>query len=208
MELIEIQSKCPHFIDLERINDDSIIVDAGAFQGVFEENLRLTLQGKDCRVIILECDRSLSKLLKDKHIHNVTVIEKALCGQLSPSYKLFHQTLGLPSWGSFFNRRLSCRAAKKCTGHLVYPVRTIRINDIFSELGIERIDYFKIDIMGAEREVVETMSQKTASKIKQIDIIFFELISGMQRREGNQRLIDLGFKTEFTAQRRLFAWRE
>ena len=208
MKLTEIQSKGTHFIDLGRINDDSIIVDAGALWGIFEENLRTFPQAKQCRIIILECDRGLRQLLEDKHLYNVTVIEKALCGQLSSPEKQFFQVIGLPGWGSFFNRRLSPGAKRKCKGFLNYPVKTIRINDIFSELGIKKIDYFKVDIMGAEREVVETMSQETASKIKQIDIKFFELISGMRRKKGNQRLINLGFKTEFTAQRQLFAWRE
>lgn len=208
MRLTEIQSKNTHFIDLGRINDDSIIVDAGALGGIFEENLRASPQGKNCRIIILECDRNLKQLLEDKHLHNVMVIGKALSGQLSSSEKTFFQVLGLSGWGSVFNRKLSHGARRKCMGHLNYPVKTIRINDIFSEFGIEKIDYFKIDIMGAEREVIETMSQETASKIKQIDIKFYELISGMRRREGNEKLINLGFKTEFTAQRQVFAWRD
>jgi len=208
MNLTKIESRNSHYIDLERIDDSSIIVDAGAFQGVFEENLRIFPQGKDCQIIILECERELKQMLEDKHLHMVRVIGKALCGQSSFLEKTFFQVLGLPGWGSIFNRRLSRGAKEKCTGHLSYPVETIKINDIFTELGIEEIDYFKIDIMGAEREVMETMNQETASKIKQIDIKFYELISGMNSIEGNKILINLGFKTEFTAQRQLFAWRE
>jgi hypothetical protein len=62
--------------------------------------------------------------------------------------------------------------------------------------------------MGAERKVVETMSQETASRIKQIDIKFYELISGMRGKQGNKKLINLGFKTRFMNERQLFGWRE
>jgi len=208
MDLTKIESRNSHYIDLERIDDNSIIVDAGAFQGLFEEKLRIFPQGKDCQIIILECDQNLKQMLEDKHLHNVMVIGKALSGQSSSPEKTFFQVLGLPGWGSVFNRRLKDGAGGKCTGHLSYPVKTIRINDVFSEFGIEKIDYFKIDIMGAEREVVETMSQETASRIKQIDIKFYELISGMRGKQGNKKLIKLGFKTKFIDQRQLFGWRE
>lgn len=208
MDLTKIESRNSHYIDLGRIDDNSIIVDAGAFQGLFEEKLRMFPQGKDCQIITLECDQNLKQMLEDKHLHVVKIVGKALCGQFSPPEKIFFQVLGLPGWGSIFNRRLSRGAKKQCTGHLSYLVKTIRINDIFSELEIENIDYFKIDIMGAEREVIETMSQETASKIKQIDIKFYELISGMNSIEGNEKLTSLGFETKFMDQRQLFGWRE
>lgn len=208
MELTKIQSHDPHYIDLKRINDESIIVDAGAMLGIFEENLRATPQGKNCRIIILECDSSLKKAIEDKHIRNTTIIERALCGQHSPAKKSFSQVVGLPGWGSFFERKLSRGAREKCKGFLSYSVKTLRINDIFSTLRIERIDYFKIDIMGAEKEVMETMSQETALRIKQIDIKFFNSIAGMKKAEGIERLIDLGFEIESMSSRQVYGWRK
>ena len=208
MELTKIQSHNLHFINLERINDDSVMVDAGAYLGLFEENIRLFPQAKNCQIIILECNRDLKRMLEDKNLHNVTVIGKALSGQMSLPEKTFFQVIGLPDWGSVFNRRLNRRARKKCREHLSYPVKTIKINDIFSELEIEEIDYFKIDIMGAEREVVETMSREIALRIKQIDIKFYELTSGLDSKEGERKLIDLGFMTELVSQRQVYGRRE
>ncbi len=208
MELTEIKSHDLHYIDLERINDDSIVVDAGAMLGIFEEKLRATVQGKNCKIIILECDKSLKRLLENKNLHNVTIIERALNGQRSPKEKSFSQVIGLPGWGSFFDRNLCKGARRKCAGFLNYKVKTIKINNIFSELNIEKIDYFKVDIMGAEKKVIETMSQETASKIKQIDIKFFESIAGMKRNEGDRKLINLGFKTEIKSSRQIYGWRQ
>ena len=208
MELDKIQSHNLHFINLARINDNSVMVDAGAYLGLFEENVRLFPQAKNCQIIVLECNQDLKRILEDKNLHNVTVIGKALSGQNSLPEKTFFHILGLPDWGSVFNRRLSHGVNTKCVGHLNYQVKTIRINDIFSELGIEKIDYFKIDIMGAEREVVETMNRETALRIKQIDIKFYELISGLDSKEGEKKLIDLGFITEFVSKRQIYGRRE
>lgn len=152
-----------HFVDLSRLGDDSIIVDAGASYGLTIKELRKFEQTKNCTIYAIEPHK---KNVKDlKKLKNVVVCNKALVGQEFGGEVLFGEVAGLQQWGyiapSFEGKRRHGRPGSK------YTVKTLKINDVFKEFNIPHIDYLKTDIEGSEKEVIETMSQETASKIKQ-----------------------------------------
>ena len=156
-----------NYIDLRYINDDSIIVDAGACFGAFIEALREHPEASKSRVIALECDRANAEILRNKELPNVEIYEKALVGQKSPKNVLFYKYVGLPQWGSTIERKVR---HKKLIKVVEYKVKALRINDILDDLGIQYIDLLKMDIEGGEMAVMETMTQKTALRIKQLSI--------------------------------------
>lgn len=156
-----------NYIDLRYINDDSIIVDAGACFGLFIEALREHPKASKCRVIAIECDMGNVDILKNKELPNVAICERALVGQKSPKSVMFYQYVGLPGWGSTIERNVR---NKKLIKIREYKVKALRINDILDDLGIQYIDFLEMDIEGAEMSVLETMTRKTALRIKQLSV--------------------------------------
>ena len=154
-----------NFVDMSHIGADSIIIDAGAFLGRFINALRENPEASKCTVIALEANRDNAVILKEKHLTNVKIYRRALVGQKTPKSVLFHQYIGLPGWGSTIDMHVR---HKKCKEVRKYKIKALRINDIFDDLGLEYIDFLKMDIEGTEMEVLETMTQKTASRIKQL----------------------------------------
>ena len=127
-QLTAVRSHNVHYIDLERIDDDSILVDAGGHLGLFEEALKLLHSCQSCKIIVLECDRNLKQLIENKHLYNVIVIEKALGGQSSaPGGRVFYQYIGLPGWGSFYHQIEESVSKLRCKGVIDYAVESIGI---------------------------------------------------------------------------------
>ncbi len=157
-----------HFVDIDKLNDESIIIDAGAAWGDTIEELRTCRQTKSCRIFALECHRDHIKTLEAKKFHNVIIYEKALVGQDSPDNVTFYQHLGLPGWGNL--TKAYGKGHRKFKGIKTYEVEALRINDLFDYLKIDKVDFLKMDIEGSECGVLETMSREMASKIKQISV--------------------------------------
>jgi len=180
-----------HFVDLDKLNDESVIVDAGAAWGDTIEALRTFRQTERCRIFAFECHREHIKTLEEKRFFNVTLYKKALVGQNVPGSVTFYQHNGLPGWGNI-TKPLG-RHHRKFKGIVAYEVETLRINDLFGTLGLNEIDYLKMDIEGSEREILETMSEETASRIKQMSIEYHTFL-GMTRECTERHLERLGFE--------------
>ena len=70
-----------HFVNIKRLNDDSIIVDAGACVGDVIIGLRKYEQTKKCKIFAIECDKLNIAELKKQTFSNVEICEKAFVGQ-------------------------------------------------------------------------------------------------------------------------------
>jgi len=192
-------------IDLDRINDDSVIVDAGACIGRFIDAIRNYKEARNCRIIAIEPNRNLVKLLRGRGYLNVKIYEKAFVGQESEDKVLFHEILGLNGWGSIIRPRTW---HPKCRGVDSYDVEALRINDIFNKFGIDKIDFLKLDIEGAEEAIFKTMTQKTASRIGQLSVeVHFKNLIGMGLEETEKLLSGLGFATCIVLKSEVYASR-
>lgn len=196
-----------HFINLDGLNDRSIIVDAGAASGNSIKTFRRYSEINKCKIFAIECNRSLIGALKRRRFKNVTICEKALVGQGSGDDVIFYQHLGLPDYGNIYERA-AWRSKRKFKGIKEYKVKVLRINDIFDELNVDKIDYMKVDIEGSELEVIETMSEETASKIGQISMEFHHRSNngGRERLEGC--IQSLGFKKVMNTKQEVFFERQ
>lgn len=191
IENLQLYSSAHHFIDMREIDDDSIIVDAGACWGGFIECLREHERGKNCRVIAVECDKDNIKKLKERNYRNTTICDKALVGQDFDDRSVFYQIIGYAQWGNFY---------KKTPGDPTgineikeYEVEVLRINDIFSVFDIEWIDFLKMDIEGLERDILKTMTEETAVKIGQVSIEVHDWDGFPSVSDVIEMLGDLGF---------------
>lgn len=150
-----------HRINFEYLNNNSIIVDAGSCRGSFIEFVREHL---DCKIYAIEPCKTHVEFLNSKNYLNVEIINKVLIGKSNINYVNFNEYVGLPKWGSIYDRNVTHKKLKEV---ISYTVNCININDIFKVLGIDHIDYLKLDIEGAEFDVFYSMNKQIASKIYQ-----------------------------------------
>ena len=183
-----------HKIDFAKINDNSIIVDAGACMGEF---IKFVRNKSNCRIIALEPDIEHRKKLISMNFHNVNIVGCALTGDGYPDYIKFYSYRGLPKWGNVYNRKVS---HPKLQGIMSYFVPTLWINRIFSVFNIDYIDYLKLDIEEAEFDVFSTMTFQTASKIKQFSAEIHPISSHTYKDVDNlvKKIISLGYRIEWT----------
>jgi FkbM family methyltransferase len=190
---INLTEVLTNFVDMSYIDAGSIVIDAGACLGLFIEDLRRNPEASKCRVIALECNTDNVKVLMSKNLHNVNVHNRALVGQDTPERTLFYQYLGFEQWGATRDR-VELGLRRKSKGVKKYIVRTVRINNIFDYFNIDHIDFLKMDIEGTEMDVLGTMTQETASRIKQLSI---EVHITMDNRPPiKKRLEQLGYEAQ------------
>lgn len=144
-----------HWVNLRKLGKDSVVVDAGAYMGEFSDGLR---RYKDCRIISIEPTKTSIEILKTK---NLEVIEKALVGRDYP-------------------KEMTLYCFRKDTGNTLHPIKrdyperyqveTITLDDLFKLC--KRINFLKCDIEGAEKNLINTMTQEDADKIDQISMEF------------------------------------
>ena len=164
-----------HLINIDMIPPNAVVVDAGASYGDFV----LALQGKaipgGCRIFGIECNRTNAEVLRGKNIQNLTILEAALVGNLSPEAMTFTEIVAknnqLHEWGNLFGLNKESAARR---GDFIrfdeYPVRCIRIGQLFETLGVEHIDFLKMDIEGAEVDIFNTMPHDVAARISQASV--------------------------------------
>lgn len=196
MNLTEISRSYQHFINLAMIDDNSIVVDAGACEGAFIENIRAYRQGNKCRIIAIEPNRGHAEQLRNRRLPGVTVLEMALTGKDYGGKVLFYEHFELPEWGNIFKFFPTKNKKGEIRSYQTYMVKTFMINDIFSELKIDRIDFLKVDIEGAEGEVLDEMTEETASKITQIFVEGHKSFPKIIAPDMKRRLTILGFEVQ------------
>ena len=86
-----------------------------------------------------------------------------------------------------------------------YDVEVIGINDLFGYLGVEKIDYLKIDCEGAEKDIFEEISKETISKINKMVIEFH---SSEIKEMILNKLNSFGFKIEKITTELIFTYNQ
>jgi len=196
-----------HFVRLDKLNDESIIVDAGACLGETIRDLRGYEQTKKCKIFAIECNKKLAEDLRRQKLSNVEICEKALVGQNIDGDVTFFESGRGPRWGSIKPARLTKRWRSATDS---YKVKTLKMNDIFNEFGIDKIDYIKMDIEACEQMIFNTMSMETAKKIKQlsVEIHWPKSRIGITMQWAEKRLKELGFEIKHKARVEIFCERE
>lgn len=196
---IKVSNAFNHFIDIRDISRGSIIVDAGACWADFIHALKKFKTGT--RVIAIEPNRDNVKKLQNKEFKDGEIYEKALVGDNWPDKVKFIQVLGKKGWGNIIGNTHQGR--RNVEGIKEYYVETIKINNIFRVLGIERIDHLKMDIEGAEVDVMETMTEEAASKIGQITMEVHTILNKKAFiPRMKDRLEELGYQTKVAGKRK------
>jgi FkbM family methyltransferase len=195
------------FVNIDRLDDDSIIVDAGACEADIIKDLRTYKQAAKCKIFAIECNKKLAEDLRKQNLFNVEICERALVGQNVEGGVMFFEGKRGANWGSIEPALLSERWPGATD---IYEVKTLRINDIFNEFSIDKIDYMKMDIEGSEKLLLETMSMETAKKIKQItmEVHWPNPNAGITMEWARERLIEFGFEIKHEEHAEIFCERD
>ncbi len=150
-----------HLIDLGVLPDAPVIIDAGACEGCFIEDI----QNRIVSPYIFAIEPSIKniKALEQADSQQTVLIRAALVGEKEPSEMRFYDINGLPEWGNV----TGLYASKK---HTEYIVETINLKDLLDTIPLETIHYLKMDIEGSEWDVVSDMNEGTAKRIEQISM--------------------------------------
>lgn len=127
---------------LWRIFKGDIVIDAGASYG----NYTLPALAAGARVYAFEINEWLSKSLSNNivlnNFHDCTIESKALWNKTGEKIKYYEDNLSLFSFGAVETGKIR-------------EVETITVDDYFIPLSIPKINWFKIDVDGAELHVLE-----------------------------------------------------
>ena len=172
-----------HYIDESLLPANPVIVDAGAGIGDF-----IFAVVGEAEIYAIEPSRDNCKALRKT---GVKVFPCVLMGNDCPAEVPFTQILGMHEWGTVHDLyREEARRHRKYRGEARYPVKVLRVRDLFTELGIDHIDYLKMDIEGSEGEVLRDMTPQQASVITQLS---FEVHKNQSLQALLLRLAELGF---------------
>ena len=204
-----------HYIDFKKLPDMPIIVDAGACFGKYVKMIKEKVP--ESKIIAIECDKDNLKVLRKELSSDVIICNKALVGNHQGKKLTYYKYIGLPYSGSVGYEKTYIKNYRKYKGMLKYEVETLGINDIFSEFGIDRVDYLKMNIEGIERDILAAMTKETASRIFQISLSIHTRIrddldfSSLKASAGIdllERLRELGFNAEKVDRRLMYGVRE
>jgi len=170
-----------HWVDLSKLNKDSVIVDAGACVGGFIEEIRKHV---DCKIIAIEPDRKNFKILKEKNFKNVELYNKALVGKDKPKHVIFYANI-LNELGNIHN--LHERVTRKTI------INTMCLKDL-----PDKIDYLKLDIEGEEDAVIQDIKDN----VKQLSL---EVHKNNNINELKEWLEKIGFKCQLMLHSEIYA---
>jgi FkbM family methyltransferase len=167
-----------------------VVVDAGARVGIFAAKISAAV-GKEGRIIAIEPEphsfACLQKNIKANNLNNVIPIQKMLWSQteLRKLYLSGHSSSHSAYYDAFYGS----------TGESI-GVEADTLDNILEELGIDSVNFIKMDIEGAEIEALKGM-RKTLKSDLQLAISAYHPVGGAISHEVIiPQLKELGFRTD------------
>lgn len=151
-----IERCCNHTFMVDVIRDGDVIVDAGAHNGEFSDALA---EKTGAKIFGIEANGELAERLKS--CEQITYFNFALAGE-SGTVRFFHDE---PDSGGIVFQNESAESME---------IPAVRLEDFCSENDIGEIALLKLDIEGAELDVLDRVSDEMLSRIGQITVEFHD----------------------------------
>lgn len=201
MARINMGKDLGHMIDLDLLSEKAVIIDGGVCIGGFIHELASLTDITDFTIIGFEPSKTnidnLGDIVKDI---NIQIENKAIVGKSFPDRALFYEfkDAGLEEWGNIMGLYKTA-ARNRGAKQVEYLVDAITVEKMFDIYNISHIDYLKLDIEGAEFNLVSTLTQEIANKISQLSMEVHEEEGNPARSKSAliETLTKLGFQTHF-----------
>lgn len=150
----------PKYFKVQKLKKDDVVIDCGAAFGEFTvcAAKKVGLNGK---VIVFEPNPSCFKILKDKinkkKLKNVILIKKGLFNKNGKS-KITENIVSGTIGSSMFPESSKSFSVFQKTGKSHF-IDVATLDHEFEKLKIDKIDFIKMDIEGAELEAIEGAKQ-------------------------------------------------
>jgi FkbM family methyltransferase len=175
-------SEHSYFSDL--ISDEPVLIDLGACLGDFSKHFRSRYS--NAKIILLEPSKSNFPKINIEDLNT-----KKLFGAIS-SYKdkvIFREDPKSEQNGSLLFNYFE---------GIEYEIETYTLDELVEPFEI--IDLLKMDVEGAEWDVLLKCSEEALNKIKQLTVEFHDFLDPSLRENSEkcvQRLISLGFSIDY-----------
>jgi FkbM family methyltransferase len=177
---------CGHSFAPELIQKGGVVLDCGANKGEFSEWLTKYLPGT--RVYTFEPDPRLFSALPESQ--DLRKVHMAVTGDGND----------IDLW--LGDERCSSAYYKEYDGQQFVRARSTTLDDFFFRERIERVDLIKLDIEGAELDVLTNVSEKCLSRVGQLTIEFHDFLRKSDEariKECSSRLEGMSFhRTKFS----------
>lgn len=156
-----------------KLNQYETVIDIGANSGLFT---KLCLENGAKKVISIEpnkkCLKNLKHMFRDNK--NVLVIEKGISSKQEKM--IFYTTDKNTTIGSFEKSRIlnDCEESFVETNE----IECITIEDVLNQIKLNEVDLIKMDIEGAEYDIISSLSPEIFSRVKSFLIEFHDNKNG------------------------------
>ena len=170
-----------------QLENGDIVVDAGAYIGSFAL-YAAKIVGEAGKVIAFEPNHFVCQQLKENiklnNLPNIIVSEKGLWNE-NKTLKFNNTTAGDSSFVLVPGQE-----------HLVTEVQAVRLDDELAKLGIDKVNFIKMDIEGAEIEAIEGSQDILKNNNINLAIASYHIIDGQKTSIQLEPLFSrLGYKT-------------
>jgi FkbM family methyltransferase len=169
-----------HHIWPAPLNKDSVVVDAGAHRGEFSAEI---IRRFGCQCHLIEANPELAKNLTVAGAASITTAALGACDGCG----MLHVSENPEATGLF--------DAGSVTTNV--EVETISLATLMQRLGIAKIDILKLDIEGAEFDLIASTPDQTLQRIGQITVEFHDFKPAFRGRglfeNARARLQAIGF---------------
>lgn len=168
-----------------------IIIDGGAFLGHFSL-FASVLVGDKGKIIAFEPDRKnfmkLKENLKLNNVKNVVAINKGLWGE---NTTLEFDETSTSSSSLFFDKDRPSDQIKK--------VPVVRLDDELEKMGITKVNFIKLDVEGAEIEVIKSSEKTLKNNDVNLAIASYHTINGEKTAVKLEKILSkMGYKVKIS----------
>ena len=180
-----------------KLTELPVIVDLGCCEGGFYNSFKSIFNyGK---YIGVEANPINYEKIKDLNNDNTIIINSAVCSEnRSEENVSFCVAVNNAGLGSFVFDENSTALSDVNNKLKRFTVPAIKLSDIFETYNLDRIDLLKVDIEGAEWEVLESLDETLLNKIGQISVEFHDFLDPSMKSRTEyviEKLKSFGYKT-------------
>ena len=181
----------PNYFVRKTIDARSVVLDCGLGDNADFSDAIIARFGARCHGVDPTRKHQASlAAVASHHGNHLRICPVALAGKTG--CMTFYEATNQMS-GSLFSEHVNAKNAA------CYPVRCLTYADLLSEMGLSRIDLLKLDIEGAEYEVLGGIGHRTLARIGQIVVEFHHhCVQGLAAKDTRKivaRLKRLGFQS-------------